>query len=179
MSYRIANFTDDHSGLRIHKRRCCWPSIVRCVFQVVINIFSKAKNNIFYCRCHGSFVFMSYCLDHLQLITQFRMVVIPPDIVNFTIAMSAFGYTFTKFASEVIALTHISWVLVSGALPIVLLTMNTSVRKIIKHAKRDKTVTRPQGSRKQATTRTATRTTQVNTRTRVSSLNEPADTIPA
>ncbi|KAI6237614.1 7TM GPCR, serpentine receptor class t (Srt) family-containing protein [Aphelenchoides besseyi] len=101
-------------------------------------------------------------------------------VVNFAIAMAALGYTvmqyITSLPQEVIALSHITWVLVSGALPVVLLTMNTSVRKIIKNG--NETSTRAQGSRTQATTRTATRTTQVNTRTRVSPLTQP-DTSPA
>ncbi|KAI6213021.1 7TM GPCR, serpentine receptor class t (Srt) family-containing protein [Aphelenchoides besseyi] len=119
-------------------------------------------------------------LDSRTMLETFRKKEIATVVVNFAIAMAALGYTvmqyITSLPQEVIALSHITWVLVSGALPVVLLTMNTSVRKIIKNG--NETSTRAQGSRTQATTRTATRTTQVNTRTRVSPLTQP-DTSPA
>ncbi|KAI6204408.1 hypothetical protein M3Y94_00671200 [Aphelenchoides besseyi] len=55
-------------------------------------------------------------------------------IVNFTIALSSLGYTIMQYLNlppEAIAVTHISWVIVEGTPPVVYLTINQTIRRIV------------------------------------------------
>ncbi|KAI6208914.1 Serpentine Receptor, class T [Aphelenchoides besseyi] len=61
-------------------------------------------------------------------------------IVNFTIAMSALGYTIMQYLDlppEAIAVTHISWVIVEGTPPVVYLTINQTIRRIVIEGKNE------------------------------------------
>ncbi|KAI6239897.1 hypothetical protein M3Y99_00522100 [Aphelenchoides fujianensis] len=63
-------------------------------------------------------------------------------IINFTIAGAAAGYMLMQYLSlpeYFIAFSHVAWIIVEGAPPVVYLTMNETIRKIIFGRKRTHT----------------------------------------